>query len=114
VIGSAPYLAWEGALLILSGIDILMLAVMSGSTTAGFYGLALRLSNLSSFVFVILTGTIFPSLSAAGPSNPEYVRALLSRAIHLLLLVALPMATGIMLLAGDLTVLIGGPEFSAA
>lgn len=113
-LGSFPYLAWDGALLILSGVDILMLAAMSGPTSAGFYGLAIRLSNISSFVFVILTGTIFPALSAAGPNNPQYVRTLLARAVHLLLLVALPMATGIVLLADDLTVLIGGSEFSAA
>jgi len=112
--GSAPYLAWDTALLILGGADVLMLAVMSGPSMAGFYGLALRLSAVSAFVYVILSGTVFPSLSAAGPGNPAYVRALLSRAIHLLLVATLPIATGIALLAGEITTFIGGADFAPA
>jgi O-antigen/teichoic acid export membrane protein len=111
ITGGLPYFMWQAALLIYGQIDSVLLSLMTNDAVVGWYVAAYRLVSIPSFVPVIVTTIVFPALAAAS-RQPARFNLMARRALHLTLLLTLPMSVGILLLAGRLTQLLGyPPEF---
>lgn len=111
---SGSYLSWDIALLIYGRIDQLLLAAMVGTLTVGLYAFAYRLISFTMMLPALLSGATYPALSASAHGDDSHFRSLLSGALRVGLLAAVPAAGGVFLLAGDLPTLLAGPEFAGA
>lgn len=107
--GSLPFLVWETALLTYARIDIVILSFFVQDAVIGWYGVAYRLISIPLIVPVVLMTAIFPALSAAA-GNPELFNSIARRSVQAAVLVTMPMALGLMLLARPIIDLFGYPE----
>lgn len=109
-----PFLAWELALQVYGSIDYVLLAWMTNSRTVGEYAFAYRLAGIPVFAATIVTTAIYPSLAATARRDPEFFRRVLTHGSRAVLVVTLPMATGLAVLAPQFTRLVGGRGFDSA
>jgi O-antigen/teichoic acid export membrane protein len=113
--GGAPFLIWELGLLLLGKIDVLMLAAMDTLDSVGEYALAARLAGIPIFVASILYQATYPELSAASGRDREWFRTVLTTGVRLAIVVTVPAAVGLTVLAPELIQLIAGSaEFGRA
>jgi len=106
--GGVAFLAWDVALQTYASIDYVLLAALTDSKTVGEYAFALRLSAIPAFVATVVTASIYPALAAAAHSDRAFFKRVLTEGTRIVIVVSLPMATGLIVLAPQLTRLIGG------
>ena len=106
--GGVAFLAWDVALQTYASIDYILLAALTDSKTVGEYAFALRLSAIPAFVATVVTASIYPALAAAAHNDRAFFKRVLTEGTRLVIVVSLPMATGLIVLAPQLTRLIGG------
>jgi O-antigen/teichoic acid export membrane protein len=104
-----PFFVWQAALLIYGQIDTVLLSLLTRDAVVGWYAAAYRIVMIPVFIPTILVTVIFPALSAAS-SNPPAFNAIARRAVHVVALVSVPMALGIMLLPDKIVSLLNYPE----
>lgn len=92
-------------------IDGLMILFMKGERELGFYGPAVRILEILSVISVYFMNSILPSMSAAIKKGGEGLKELLRFSSEFLVMAALPILTGIFVLARPLIELIAEPEF---
>jgi O-antigen/teichoic acid export membrane protein len=107
-------IALEGVFgVILFNFDILMLGLWRPASEVGEYSSAYKMFNLSSSFVILYATNLLPLIS----KNSDNL-AILQRVVHTLFkytfLVAIPLAAGGTLLAGDLITLLFGSQFSPA
>ena len=107
-----PIFALELARQVYGGAAILLLSAITTASTVGQYSLAARLVTIPIFVPTVIKASILPSLSKWAQTDRDAYRAALTKAVRVVLIATVPMAAGIMLLAGELPELIGGSEFN--
>jgi O-antigen/teichoic acid export membrane protein len=101
-VGGMPFFLWAALLLVYGSIDILMLEGMTNSSVVGWYSLAYRWVGIPIALPLILATVVLPSLSALAHANgPEFAR-IVNRAVQIALFAAIPMATGMALVASDI------------
>src|SRR5262249_29605480 len=101
-VGGMPFFLWGAILMVYGSIDVLMLEGMTNSDVVGWYTLAYRWVGIPVALPVILATVVLPSLSTlAHAHGPEFSR-IVNRAVQIALFAAIPMATGIALVAGDI------------
>jgi O-antigen/teichoic acid export membrane protein len=99
-------------LIVLSRIDMTMLASYKPSAAVGQYGAAYRLLDTTAFVPWAVSAAVLPTLSRLSPRTPKPVGAVYARSLKLVLAITLPMAVGAALLAGPLISLLYGSGYS--
>jgi O-antigen/teichoic acid export membrane protein len=104
-----PFFVWQAALLIYGQIDSVLLQFLTHVEVVGWYAAAYRIVMIPVFIPTILVTVIFPALSSAA-SNPPAFNAIARRAVHVVVLVSVPMALGIMLLPDKIIHLLNYPE----
>jgi O-antigen/teichoic acid export membrane protein len=104
-----PFFMWQAALLIYGQIDSVLLQFLTHVEVVGWYAAAYRIVMIPVFIPTILVTVIFPALSAAA-SNPPAFNAIARRAVHVVVLVSIPMALGIMLLPDKIIHLLNYPD----
>jgi O-antigen/teichoic acid export membrane protein len=109
VMGGLPYFVGQAALLVYGQIDTILLSFYTGDAVIGWYVAALRIIAAAQFLPAILTTVTFPMLAAAR-AIPEGFNRIVQQAMHLLLLVCLPLAAGIALLPDRAIHLLGYPS----
>lgn len=92
-------------------IDILMVGTLLGTTAAGAFNAGFRILFSLNFVPAFAARSIFPLVSRLHGSQPEVVRVLLSRALARAILIAMPAAVGLWLIAPPVIQLIFGDGF---
>ena len=110
--GGRPFFALELARQVYGGAAILLLSAITTASTVGQYSLAARLVTIPIFVPTVIKASTLPSLSKWARTDRDAYRAALTKAVRVVLIATVPMAAGIMLLAGELPELIGGSEFN--
>lgn len=111
--------AWPFGLMGLMGAimlntDIIMLGWLRSATEVGYYSAAQKLILLS-YVFPQLIATsVFPPLARAVAADKPAAKALLEKSVAFTMLVAIPLAAAILLLAAPLTTLIFGGAYAPA
>jgi len=111
MVTSVPY----GLALILNmiyfRIDSIMILWMEGPRENGFYGPAVSILEILSVVPVYFMNSVLPTLSKAVKHSKEKVTRILQLSFDFLLMLGLPMAIGLFLLAYPIIFLITQPEF---
>jgi O-antigen/teichoic acid export membrane protein len=103
-----PFFVWQAALLIYGQIDTVLLSFLTRDAVVGWYAAAYRIVMIPVFIPTILVTVIFPALSAAASNAPAF-NAIARRAVHVVALVSIPMALGIMLLPEQIIHLLNYP-----
>lgn len=94
-----------------SKVDISMLHLLSDAAAVGYYTTAYRVIGLVLTVATALTAVYFPRLSRSSPAD---FQRYLSGALQILLVLTVPGAVGLALVAEDLTAVLFGMEFLPA
>jgi O-antigen/teichoic acid export membrane protein/O-antigen ligase len=112
--GSLPLLGHNALTLLAGQIDICVLMVMSGPTSAGIYALASRITDpLISIAFAYVNG-LYPFLCRTANQERERFNAICYKSLRLLALGIIPLAVCISTQASLLVNLLGGQRFAAA
>ena len=88
--------------LIYGTIDIPILNGIAGETTVGWYTLAYRYVAIPIFIATAAVAAFFPSFSAHGATMSDEFSRQVNRALRLVLLVSIPAAAGIAVMAEDI------------
>jgi O-antigen/teichoic acid export membrane protein len=108
LLGGLPFFVWQAALLIYGQVDAVLLSFLTKDAVVGWYVAAYRVVSMPIFMPTIVVTVIFSALSAAS-SQPQLFNPIARRAVHVVLLVSLPIALGIMLLPDRLISLLHYP-----
>jgi O-antigen/teichoic acid export membrane protein len=112
LLGSVPFLIWVVFGEIYVRIDVLMLSLMTNDAVVGWYGVAFRLYGAILFVPMIFNTAIFPALAKMGGGKAEvgadFARAT-RRLMNLMLVVSVPIAAGIIMVADPILLQLYGP-----
>jgi O-antigen/teichoic acid export membrane protein len=97
-----PFLVWQALGIFYFRMDVVMLGWLTTDATVGWYGAASRLLDALCFVPQILTMATFPIAARLWVSDRGAFRATVRDTLHLLLLVTVPAAVGVVTLAQDI------------
>ncbi len=110
IVGGIPMFVLQVFNLTYSTIDVPLLEWLSRTEVVGWYTLAYRWVAMPIFITNIVVTAFLPRLSLLA-ATPEPFSALLNQAVRLVLLVNIPLAMGLALIADDLMTLLYGSEF---
>jgi O-antigen/teichoic acid export membrane protein len=109
-----PLLFLGGMSFINTQTDILMLASISGSESAGIYQAAVRSAEFVAFSLIIVNVAIQPTLSRLYASGDlERLQRVITASARVALLLALPVALVMVVFAKPIMVMVFGQEFKA-
>ncbi len=91
--------------------DVLLLKPLRGDVEVGYYGAAYRFIRGLDVIPSFFTMAIFPLISRLADSQRDSLVRAYTLSIKLLLLVALPIATGTTFIARELILILAGPDF---
>lgn len=114
VTGGFPFFVLAGLLAIYGTVDIAMIEVMVGTDAVGWYTLAYRWVGMPALFAVSVATAFFPALSAEGADVSPSFKAMANRALYVVLIVSVPAAVGIGLIAEDFISLAYGTDFQQA
>ena len=92
-------------------IDTVMLSFMKGDAVVGWYNAAYYLVQGFKPLPQLVMGALFPLMSFSFVSEKDQLKRIFERAFRYLLIIGLPMAMGITLLADKIILLIYGPNY---
>lgn len=95
-------------------VALVMLGWLSDFSTVGVYNAAFRIVVFLYFVPNALQRTLLPQLSLQHLSSPAEFRDTIGKALRIVLLISIPSAAGLALLAHDVVALLFGVQFEAA
>lgn len=107
--GGMPFAVWEAALLVYARFDVVLLAFFTTSAVLGWYYAAYRIISIPLFIPAILMTATLPALSASAAEEATF-RPIARRAVLAAAFTSMPMAIGLMMLAGDVIDLFGYPS----
>lgn len=93
--------------------DTVLLATLAGDYYVGLYQVAFKIINALQFLPLAFTASLYPAMSAYWASNRDQLAVTFERAMNYLIIIALPIAIGIAILA-DKIVLIFKTGFQGA
>jgi O-antigen/teichoic acid export membrane protein len=102
------------ALVLLSRIDMTMLAAFKSSSQVGQYGAAYRLLETTAFVTWSVGVATLPAMARLSATTTPPVGAVFQRALKLVLAITVPTAVGAVILATPIVVLLYGHQYHAA
>jgi len=111
---SLPLMLVSGTRRILNQVDVILIGILIGTTEAGFYGIAARISRLINFGFKVgnlTTGPLIAELHSQG--RKRELQRVVTTATWAATLASLAIALGLILTRGTLLRLFG-PAFTAA
>ncbi len=103
-----PFFVWQGALTVYSTIDVVMLTFLTRDAVVGWYSAAERIVTITAFVPTVVMTVVFPALNASA-SDPRAFGLLARRTMHSVVLVSVPLAVGMIVLADRLLGAFGYP-----
>jgi len=111
--------AWPFGLLGIMGAlnlntDIVMIGWLRTPEELGFYSAAQKLIHLLYIFPTLLAASVFPLLTRNASHNPAYAKAVLEKAVALILLIAVPLVLIGLLVSAPLIHLLYGAEYGAS
>jgi O-antigen/teichoic acid export membrane protein len=92
-------------------IDMTMLSLFKGPEAVAYYSVAYRFISLTMILPQAFAGSIWPLLSRHFTQSPERLPLLYQKSVQYLLMLSIPAAIGISLLAGKIIPLIFGSQY---
>jgi O-antigen/teichoic acid export membrane protein len=93
--------------------DGFLLSVLRSNTEVGLYGVAYKVVELTMAIPLLFTNTMFPLMAAAHQDTARLQR-LTRQSVRVLGILAAPVTAGVIALAAEAAVLLGGPSFAGA
>jgi O-antigen/teichoic acid export membrane protein len=112
LVGGAPLMVVSALTLVYGTINVPILTRIAGETTTGWFTLAVRFVGIPVFIVTAATTAFFPSLSAHGVAQSAGFARLVNRAIRLVVVITVPAAAGLAVIASDLIELLYGARFA--
>lgn len=110
-----PFAVLVGFSTVYNRIDVVLIKSILGYTQTGLYGAAYKLFDLLAFFPAVVSHSLYPLFASLMVQNKILeVRATLERYLRFMVAIALPMATGGMILAEQIIRLVAGEEFAEA
>lgn len=108
-----PFLLYQGLFTIYGHIDAVLLSVLTEPTVVGWYGAAYRLFETLYFLpGIVSSAVMFPLLARLSDTSPSEFRLVLSKGLNAILILGIPICTGLFVLAEPILRLVyGKPEF---
>jgi O-antigen/teichoic acid export membrane protein len=111
---SVPYIAQDLFGLVLSRADIILLSLIATPAVVGVYGAAYRLFEATTFVTTALSGAFSAMYTYLGPDTRPTLREVFGRSIKAAILLLVPVAMVMGLLAGPVVEAFYGPKLTDA
>lgn len=111
---SLPFVIGYGLYIIYYRIDVLMLSVLQGDTSVGFYSAAYKLTDPLLFLPGALASTLMPIMSKQYISEKHKLKSTYLMSVKYIVTLMLPIVIGIYLLSEDIINLLYGPSFSGS
>lgn len=99
-------------MLIFTRIDTIMIGLMRSNEEVGWYNVATKLIEAASIVPVIITNSLFPSLSVLHHESREAFNSMFNRGVKYALLVSIPIAIIGNIIAHKLIIFTFGAEYA--
>jgi O-antigen/teichoic acid export membrane protein len=97
--GAAPFLAMALSFEVLSQLDTVMLGLLAPAAAVGWYAAAARLAPIVLMIPIVLAGALLPAAARAYHHDPEGAGRATRKVLELTLLLAVPMAGGLTVIA---------------
>jgi O-antigen/teichoic acid export membrane protein len=108
-----PFLIYGMLWVIYDRIDIVLLTVMAGDAVVGWYGAGYRLFDTLSFLPAVVMPIMYPIFSRLSTTSEANLHVAMEKTINFLLFFALPIATGLIVIAPQIiSLLYHRPEFT--
>lgn len=113
MIGAFPFFVYWMLSAVYFRIDTVLLSILSTANVVGWYGAAYKLFETLSFLpSIICTAIMYPILSRLAVQSRANLRFALGKGLDVMLMLGIPICTGLFLLAEPIIRLIyGKPEF---
>jgi O-antigen/teichoic acid export membrane protein len=109
---SIPYALFRLLYQLSTRVDVLLLGILIGASAAGIYNAAYRVIFILMYLAYFASMSLFPTASKLYKSSREELNTFYHRSLRMIVLVSLPLAAGIWLIAPGLVNLIYGQEFA--
>jgi O-antigen/teichoic acid export membrane protein len=114
VVGGIPLMALAMFNLIYATVDVPILHSMSGEVVVGWYALAWKWVGIPMFITTAVASSFFPGFAQHGKRLTAEFAPLVNRALHIVLVVTVPISVGTALVADDLIRFFYEPEWNSA
>lgn len=95
-----------------AGIDTVFLAKLAGEKSVGYYNAAYKFVFQAVFIPIAFTNSIFPFMSEYWINNKEKLNVLFQKAYDFMVIIAIPLAVVVTIIAPKLILLIYGKEYT--
>ncbi len=107
--GGFPFLTWMLTLSVTSGADRVVLGFFVPTAEVGWYAAAYRIFAIPVFIPTLVMNPLFPALSRSVHA-PETIRRTITQAMRIVLVLMVPMAAGMVVVAPAVPRLLGWPS----
>ncbi|MDD3296620.1 MAG: flippase [Candidatus Omnitrophica bacterium] len=111
---SWPLIISASAISIYMRIDQIMLKIMSGAASVGYYSAAIRISETFYFIPIVITASLFPAIVKTKSRDDNLYQNLLTALFSILLWLALIIALLATVVSGSLVNMIYGAQYIPA
>ncbi len=111
LLAGRPFFAATGMVLIYHQVDVVVIALLGSSESAGWYGAADQLHTSIFFVPTVVLAANTPAMFRLADRTEREVDKALGDGLGLMLLAAVPIGFGLMVIGDDLVALTFGSEF---
>ena len=84
---------------IYTSLDIVLISALAGDKAVGWYSIPIKITLALQFLPMAFMAALFPAMSEYFVSNKEKLAQTFEKAMHYLMIISLPMAAGIIVLA---------------
>lgn len=85
--------------------DSILLSVLAGDRYVGLYSVAFKITFALQFLPLAFVASLYPAMSSYFADNPKRLAVTFERAMNYLVVIGLPIAVGIVMLAGQIMVI---------
>ncbi len=97
-----------------TSLDFLFLGLIADRGQSGFYNISIRLVRTFGFVTATLSGVLLPRLANIVSDDEQGFRRTLSDSLRAIMMIALPVAVGVLAVADDFILVFAGAQYDGA
>ncbi|MBI2483033.1 flippase [Candidatus Uhrbacteria bacterium] len=108
---ATPFAITAGLARLYTYSDTFLLSLLQSEEVIGYYGTPFKIAFAFQFIPLALIGALYPAMSAVAVRDRAQVGVLFEQSVRVLLLIAIPIAAGIGVLAEEIVLFVYGPAF---
>ncbi len=99
---------------IYSSIDVIMLSKLADDKAVGIYSVAMKIVFALQFVATAFSATLYPAFSKYFIESKEFLAKNFTKSIYYLMILSLPMTTGVIMIADKIIPPVFGEQYTAS